>query len=32
MPVIGLTEAMITGLLVPYDYRLHELCPDDDEL
>jgi superfamily II DNA or RNA helicase len=32
MPVIGLAEAMIMGLLVPYDYRLHELCPDDDEL
>lgn len=32
MPVIGLGEAMILGLLVPYDYRLHELCPDDDEL
>jgi len=31
-PVIGLAEATIIGLLVPYDYRLHELCPDDDEL
>ena len=32
MPVIGLAEAIIMGLLVPYDYRLHELCPDGDEL
>jgi superfamily II DNA or RNA helicase len=32
VPVIGLAEAIIMGLLVPYDYRLHELCPDDDEL
>ena len=32
MPVIGLADAIIMGLLVPYDYRLHELCPDDDEL
>ena len=32
MPVIGLAEAMIIGLLVPYDYRLHELSLDDDEL
>ena len=32
MPVIGLADAIIMGLLVPYDYRLHELCLDDDEL
>lgn len=32
MPVIGLADAIIMGLLVPYDYRLHELSPDDDEL
>ena len=32
MPIIGLADAIIMGLLVPYDYRLHELCPDDDEL
>nr|WP_238341611.1 DEAD/DEAH box helicase family protein [Actinopolymorpha rutila] len=31
-PVIGLADAIIMGLLVPYDYRLHELRPDDDEL
>lgn len=32
MPVIGLAEALMLGLLVPYDYRLHELRLDDDEL
>ena len=32
VPVIGLGDAIIMGLLVPYDYRLHELCPDGDEL
>ena len=32
MPVIGLAEALTLGLLVPYDYRLHELRLDDDEL
>src|SRR5262249_38826746 len=31
-PVIGLAEALIIGQLVPYDYRLHTLTPDDDEL
>ncbi|WP_349878828.1 DEAD/DEAH box helicase family protein [Micromonospora sp. HUAS YX12] len=31
-PVIGLGEALILGQLVPYDYRLHTLCPDDDEM
>ena len=31
-PVIGLTEALAMGMLVEYDYRLHELLPDDDEL
>jgi superfamily II DNA or RNA helicase len=31
-PVIGLAEALINGQLVPYDYRLHTLSPDDDEL
>ena len=31
-PVIGLAEALILGLLVPYDYRLHEVTLDDDEL
>lgn len=30
-PVIGLAEALMLGLLVPYDYRLHEVCLDDDE-
>ena len=30
MPVIGLGDAIIMGLLVSYDYRLHELCPDDE--
>ena len=32
MPVIGLAEALMLGLLVPYDYRLHELRLDDDEM
>ncbi|WP_159451075.1 DEAD/DEAH box helicase family protein [Micromonospora cremea] len=32
MPVIGLAEALMLGLLVPYDYRLHELRLDDDEI
>ena len=32
MPVIGLAEALTLGLLVPYDYRLHELRLDDDEM
>jgi superfamily II DNA or RNA helicase len=32
MPVIGLAEALTIGLLVPYDYRLHELRLDDDEM
>jgi superfamily II DNA or RNA helicase len=31
-PVIGIAEAIAIGLLVPYDYRLHTLTPDDDEL
>ncbi|GIL29185.1 DEAD/DEAH box helicase family protein [Actinocatenispora comari] len=31
-PVIGLAEALMLGLLVPYDYRLHEVQLDDDEL
>ncbi len=31
-PVIGLAEAIAFGLLVPYDYRLHTLALDDDEL
>lgn len=31
-PAVGLTEALRMGLLVPYDYRLHELCLDDDEM
>ena len=31
MPVIGLAEALMLGLLVPYDYRLHEMELDDDE-
>lgn len=30
-PVIGLTEALMLGLLVPYDYRLHEINLEDDE-
>lgn len=30
-PAIGLAEALMLGLLVPYDYRLHELSLDDDE-
>jgi superfamily II DNA or RNA helicase len=30
-PVIGLAEALLLGLLVPYDYRLHEVTLDDDE-
>ncbi len=32
MPVIGLAEALMLGLLVPYDYRLHELRLDDNEM
>lgn len=31
-PVIGLTEALAMGMLAPYDYRLHELVLDDDEI
>jgi superfamily II DNA or RNA helicase len=31
-PAMGLAEALIIGQLVPYDYRLHTLTPDDDEL
>jgi superfamily II DNA or RNA helicase len=31
-PVVGLADALIMGQLVPYDYRLHTLCLDDDEL
>ncbi|MEK6342918.1 MAG: DEAD/DEAH box helicase family protein [Curtobacterium sp.] len=31
-PVIGLAEALMLGLLVPYDYRLHEVRLDDEEL
>jgi superfamily II DNA or RNA helicase len=31
-PVVGLAEAIATGLLVPYDYRLHTLTPNEDEL
>lgn len=30
-PVIGLAEALMLGLLVPYDYRLHEVTLGDDE-
>jgi superfamily II DNA or RNA helicase len=30
-PVIGLAEALMLGLLVPYDYRLHEVTLDYDE-
>ncbi|WP_456847593.1 DEAD/DEAH box helicase family protein, partial [Cellulomonas sp. P5_C6] len=30
-PVIGLAEAVLMGLLVPYDYRLHEVSLDDVE-
>lgn len=30
-PVIGLAEAQLLGLLVPYDYRLHEVTLNDDE-
>ncbi|SDQ03737.1 DEAD/DEAH box helicase family protein [Arthrobacter crystallopoietes] len=30
-PVIGLAEALMLGLLVPYDYRMHEVTFDDDE-
>lgn len=30
-PVIGLAEALMLGLLVPYDYRLHEVTLDADE-
>lgn len=30
-PVIGLAEALMLGLLVPYDYRLHEVNLDDNE-
>jgi superfamily II DNA or RNA helicase len=32
MPVIGLAEALTLGMLVPYDYRLHELRLKDDEI
>jgi superfamily II DNA or RNA helicase len=32
MPVIGLAEALALGMLVPYDYRLHELQLYDDEM
>lgn len=31
-PAIGLAEALMLGLLVPYDYRLHEVSLDEDEL
>ena len=31
-PVIGLAEALLLGLLVPYDYRLHEVRLDDEEM
>lgn len=31
-PIIGLAEAIMFGLLVPYDYRLHTVRLDDDEL
>jgi superfamily II DNA or RNA helicase len=31
-PVIGLAEAMLLGLLVPYDYRLHTVKLDEGEL
>ncbi|MGO4359325.1 DEAD/DEAH box helicase family protein [Terrabacter sp. RAF57] len=30
-PVIGLAEALMLGMLVPYDYRLHEVMLEDDE-
>ncbi len=30
-PIIGLAEALMLGLLVPYDYRLHEVTLDDNE-
>lgn len=32
MPVIGLAEALMLNMLVPYDYRLHELRLEDDEM
>ncbi len=31
-PVIGLAEAIMIGRLVPYDYRLHTLRLEEDEL
>lgn len=31
-PVVGLADALFMRLLVPYDYRLHELTPDPDEI
>ena len=31
-PVIGLAEAILMGRLVPYDYRLHTLELEEDEL
>ena len=31
-PVIGLAEAILLGLLVPYDYRLHTVRLDEEEL
>jgi superfamily II DNA or RNA helicase len=31
-PVVGLAEGILIGLLVPYDYRLHTLCLEADEL
>lgn len=31
-PIIGLAEAILMGRLVPYDYRLHTLELDEDEL
>lgn len=31
-PVIGLADALAMKRLVPYDYRLHALVPDEDEI
>ncbi len=31
-PVIGIAEGILMGRLVPYDYRLHTLTLDEDEL
>ena len=31
-PIIGIAEAIMLGMLTPYDYRLHTLELDEDEL